>query len=157
MPIGRVLSKFDHILAKLESWLLVGLLVSMVLLAVYQVAARNLFSSGLTWADAYVRITVFWIALIGALAASRSDEHIRIDLLSRLLNEMWQARVTRVISLVTALLCFVFAWYSYQFVLYEYQDGVIAFGAVPAWACEAVMPIAMLLIGLRYVGRGLKL
>lgn len=135
--------------------MLVFLLGSMMLLAVYQVAARNLFDVGLTWGDAYVRITVFWIAMVGALAASRNDEHIRVDFLSRILNDLWQTRLSRLLALVTSVMCFVVAWYSYEFVVYEYEDSVIAFAAVPAWVCEAIMPIVMALMGFRYLGKSL--
>ena len=141
----------------LESGLLVFLLASMMLLAVYQVVARNFFDVGITWGDAYVRVTVFWIAMVGALAASRNDEHIRIDIFSRILSEAWQKRVAHILNLLTSLLCFAAAWHSYEFVRYEYEDQVIAFAAVPAWICEAIMPLAMFLIALRYLGKGLGL
>ena len=34
-----------------------------------------------------------------------------------------------------------FTWGSGQFVYYEYVDNAIAFGDVPAWICEIIMPI----------------
>jgi len=154
MPVQH-LNKLDRLLQKLESGLLVFLLASMMLLAVYQVAVRNLFDVGIVWADAYVRVTVFWVALIGALAASRTDEHIRIDFLSRLLNEVWQVWIDRLIALITSFLCFAGAWYSFEFVRYEYIDAVIAFASVPAWVCEAVMPVALALMGCRYLLKGM--
>lgn len=131
------------------------MLASMMLLAVYQVGMRNFFDEGIVWADAYVRVTVFWVAMIGALAASRSDEHIRIDFLSRLLSESWQYWEQRLLHLTTSLLCFVGAWNSFEFVRYEYLDGVIAFASVPAWVCEAVMPVALFLMAVRYLLKSL--
>jgi len=151
------LNKIDQLLQKLESGLLVFLLASMMLLAVYQVVVRNIFDVGIVWADAYVRVTVLWVALVGALAASRADEHIRIDFLSRLLNDFWKVWVDRFLALVTSFLCFAGAWYSFEFVRYEYIDAVIAFASVPAWICEAVMPVALALIGLRYLLKSLAL
>lgn len=151
------MNKIDQLLQKLESGLLVFLLASMMLLAVYQVVVRNIFDVGIVWADAYVRVTVLWVALVGALAASRADEHIRIDFLSRLLNDFWKVWVDRFLALVTSFLCFAGAWYSFEFVRYEYIDAVIAFASVPAWICEAVMPVALALIGLRYLLKSLAL
>lgn len=149
--------KLDQLLQKLESGLLVFLLASMMFLAVYQVVVRNLFDTGIVWADAYVRVTVFWVALVGALAASRTDEHIRIDFLSRLLNDVWRVWIERLMALITSFLCFVGAWYSFVFVRYEYIDAVIAFASVPAWICEAVMPVALALIGFRYLLKSMGL
>ena len=50
-----------------------------------------------------------------------------------------------------------FAWYSYQFVLLDYEDGIIAFASVPAWVCEVVMPVGASLICLRYLIRALTI
>ena len=80
----------DRLLAGIrfiESGLLVLLLSSMILLAAYQVIARNFFDTGLLWGDALVRVLVLWVTFIGATIASRNDEHIRIDLLTRFTGE----------------------------------------------------------------------
>ena len=65
-------------LRRLESALLVGLLGAMIGVAVYQVLARNLFDAGLVWGDPMVRIALLWVTLVGGMAASASDRHIRI-------------------------------------------------------------------------------
>ena len=59
------------------------LLVSMlVLLCCSQIAARNLGIDGLVWTENAIRMNVLWLAMFGALRASREQNHIRIDLLS---------------------------------------------------------------------------
>ena len=73
-------------LRKLEDALLVTLLLSMVGIATTQVLLRNLFDSGFYWGDSLVRVIVLWVALVGAMIASRNDSHIRIDLASRFLS-----------------------------------------------------------------------
>jgi TRAP-type C4-dicarboxylate transport system permease small subunit len=44
-----------------------------------------------------------------------------------------------------------FTYGSGQFVYYEYIDNAIAFGDVPAWVCEAIMPIGGGVMALRYL------
>ena len=44
-----------------------------------------------------------------------------------------------------------FTWGSGQFVYYEYVDNAIAFGGVPAWICEIIMPIGGGVMALRYL------
>ena len=86
--IEKVLT--DRLLAGIrfvESGLLVLLLSTMILLAAYQVVARNFFDTGILWGDALVRVLVLWVTFIGATIASRNDEHIRIDLLTRFTGE----------------------------------------------------------------------
>jgi TRAP-type C4-dicarboxylate transport system permease small subunit len=150
----------DRLLAGIrfvESGLLVLLLSSMILLAAYQVIARNFFDTGILWGDSLVRVLVLWVTFIGATIASRNDEHIRIDLLTRFTGERSSLWLDRFRSLFTAFIAGVFAWYSFEFVRLDYEDGIIAFASVPAWVCEIVMPIGAGLICLRYLIRTLTL
>ena len=140
----------------IENGLLVLLLGAMILLAAYQVVARNFFDTGILWGDAFVRVLVLWVTFIGATIASRDDEHIRIDLLARFLGERSEPWVIRFRSAFTAVVAGLFAWYSFEFVRLDYEDGIIAFAGVPAWICEAVMPIGATLIALRYAVRAVK-
>ena len=70
-------------LRRIEDALLVVLLTSMIGVAVAQIFLRNFFDSGLYWGDAAVRVMVLWVAMVGAMLASRNDEHIRIDIAER--------------------------------------------------------------------------
>ena len=150
----------DRLLAGIrfvESGLLVLLLSSMILLAAYQIIARNFFDTGILWGDSLVRVLVLWVTFIGATIASRNDEHIRIDLLTRFTGERSSLWLDRFRSLFTAFIAGVFTWYSYEFVRLDYEDGIIAFASVPAWVCELVMPIGAGLICLRYLIRALTI
>lgn len=139
-----------------ESSLLVILLSVMILLAAYQVIARNFFDTGILWGDALVRVLVLWVTFIGATIASRDDEHIRIDLLARFVGERTSPWLERFRSLFTAGIAAVFCWYSLEFVILDYQDGITAFAGVPAWICEAIMPLGAGLISLRYLLRAVS-
>ena len=137
----------------LEDALLVTLLLSLLGLAAYQVIARNFFDTGFVFGDALVRVLVFWITMVGAMIATRGDEHIRLDVLARLFGPRLRGLTARVVSLFACVLCALLAYYSYQFVLFEYEDQTIAFASVPAWVCEAVMPVAAASMALRYALR----
>ena len=145
------------VLRRLETGLLVTLFGVMLGVAVYQIVARNFFGSGILWGDSMVRIAVLWVTLFGALIASRADDHIRIDALSRFLPLKLQRHARRVTAAFTALVCGVFAYYSAQFVYWEYADGIAGFASVPAWVCELPMPLVFGLMALRYVGHTLFL
>ena len=134
-----------------ENTLLVTALSLMIGLAAYQVLARNFFDTGILWGDALVRVLVLWVTFVGAMVASRNDEHIRMDLLSRFVNPDSQLLLQRFRSLFTALIAGVFTWYSLQFVLLDYEDGITAFAKVPAWICELIMPAGGAVITLRYL------
>lgn len=138
-------------LARAEDALLVLLLLALIGVAAWQVLARNLFDGGLLWGDALVRVLVFWITMVGAMVAARSDEHIRIDLLARFLGPRSRAVTQRLAAAFAATICALLAWYSIEFVRYEYEDGTLAFGQVPAWLCQLVLPVGAGIMALRYL------
>lgn len=149
-----MLAKLAILLRRVESAMLLLLFGAMLAVSAYQVLARNIADSGLVWGDAFVRVMVLWVTVVGALVASRSDSHIRIDLVSHLLTETPRRWLRRASAGFTAVVCLTFAWFGAQFVMYEYQDGIVAFARVPAWVCEMVMPVGFALMGLRYVLHG---
>lgn len=150
---SRSSSRVLRWLHAVEDTLISLLLAALVGFAAYQVIARNLGDGGLLWGDALVRVLVFWITLVGAMIATRRDEHIRIDALTRFFNPFWRRQSARLAALFACLVCALLAWHSYQFVLIEYEDGVLAFASVPAWACEAVLPVGAAIMCLRYLLR----
>ena len=143
-------NRFITLLRRLEDGLLALLLGGMISIAAVQVILRNFFDSGLLWGDSAVRILVLWVAIVGAMVASRSDEHIRIDLVNHFLTDFAKAHVKRVVNLFTCLILGVFAYTSLEFVQFEYEDQTIAFASVPSWVCAAVIPLGTGLMALRY-------
>ncbi len=146
-----------RLLRGIETGLLVLLLAGLIGLAAWQVLARFFFDSGLNWGDAFVRVLVLWIAMLGAMIAARTDDHIRIDLIARFLSPGAQQLVRRLSALMTALVLGLFAWASVGFVRMEFEDGAVAFATVPAWLCESIMPVAAAVMCLRYLMHVVKL
>ena len=144
------LKRTQIILHWVEDAILVGLLFLMIGMAVTQIFLRNLFGTGIAWSDVMVRILVLWVGLIGAMVASRQDNHITIDILDRYLPERGKVYANFVVKLFTALICTIAAYYSLLFVQMEFADGGMAFAQVPSWLCEAIIPFAFTVIALRY-------
>lgn len=135
----------------LEDAILVGLLLTMVGVAVMQIVLRNGFDSGFLWAESFLRVLVLWIGLAGAMAASREHRHINIDILGRFLPPL-AGRIAALFSaLFTAAIAATVAWYSLDFVRVEYEAPSPAFAQVPTWVCESIMPFAFAVIALRYL------
>ena len=139
-----------RLIHRAEEALLALLLTAMILLSASQVVLRNFFDSGLYWGDSAVRVVVLWVAMLGAMIASRRNEHIRIDIANRFISPQFKPYMSRFVSAFTCLVLLIFAWYSIEFVRYEFEDGTIAFGIVPAWLCEIIMPVGAAVMALRY-------
>ncbi|MFZ5697270.1 MAG: TRAP transporter small permease [Pseudomonadota bacterium] len=154
---GLPLRPLWRVLRIVEDGTLVCLLLLMILLAVVQIVLRNFADQSLLWADPFLRVSVLWIGLLGAGIAARENSHIAIDIATRYLPERL-ARVSGVVlSLFAAGVCGVFAWVAFVFVRSEYDYGAMAFGSVPAWWCESIMPAAFALMAVRYLGIGVGL
>ncbi len=138
-------------LAAIEDGILVVLLTAMIGLAGTQILLRNLWDASIGWGDPLLRVTVMWIGLLGAMAATRDDNHITIDLASRLLKGRVAAVTGIITGLVSAVVCAVLAWHGMRFVLFEWQEQTIAFASVPAWLCELIIPIGFGIMGLRFL------
>ena len=146
-----LLQRFDRFCKWLEDAFLVALLAGMILLATGQIVLRNVFETGFIWGDELLRIMLLWLTLFGAMAASRDDKHINIDVISRFLPPSVNPWVRSLLDLFTVAVCWTIAWYSLQFVQMEAEFGSQLLGQFPAWWFQAVIPFGFALIGLRYL------
>ncbi len=144
-------NKITQFIELIEDGLIVTILIVMIVLATAQIFLRNFFDAGLLWADPLLRVMVLWLALLGALAASRHNKHIAIDLFSRLLSTrqfLWMQVFT---SGFTACVCALVAFYAVRFVMDEYRFGGTVFAGLPSWSAALIVPLAFGLIALRYM------
>ena len=144
-------NKFILFINRIEDGLLVLLLSTMVALAIFQVVLRNLFAEGIVWIDPLLRTLVLWVGLAGAVVATRSNNHIRIDILTKYLPEKILPYINRLVYLFTLVICLVIAWHGIRFVYSEYEYGTMAFASVPAWLAALIIPVSFLLIAVRYL------
>lgn len=147
------LARAEQVGRWLENALLLMLLGALVLLASGQILLRNLLSMGLPWADGLVRLIVLWLALLGAIAASRDHRHIAINLADRYLPKQIMMPVNFVVHAFTALVAGFMAWYSASFVLDSRAFGDVLLGGWPAWWFQAILPVGFALIAYRYALR----
>jgi len=145
-----MVARLLHILRRTEEAFILLLLGLMVLLAGSQIMLRNLWESGIAWGDPVLRVLVLWVGMFGAMLASRSNQHIRIDILSRYLPPRWKRYSDTLTQLFSALICALLAWHSGRFVYFEWQDGAELFSGVPIWLAESIMPLGFAVIALRF-------
>jgi TRAP-type C4-dicarboxylate transport system permease small subunit len=147
---GRLLDAVRAWLWRLEDLLMLLLLLGMIALACLQIFLRNAFDIGWLWADPVLRVLLLWSALFGAMAASRHDKHISIDVFSRWLPPLPRMLSKLVSCLFTAGICGIAAYYAGWFVLDEYRYSTADIGGVRIWWFETLMPFAFAVMGLRF-------
>lgn len=142
----------DRIGRLVENLLLVAFLFALIALASTQIVLRNVFSAGISWADGSVRLAVLWLALLGAVAASRDGRNISINLTARFMPERFSRPVNALVDLFTAAAAGAFGWYAWAFVADSREYGDLLLDA-PAWIFQSIMPVAFALIAYRYLVR----
>jgi TRAP-type C4-dicarboxylate transport system permease small subunit len=140
----------------LETTLIVLLLGGLVMFASAQIILRNVFSIGLTWSDGLVRLVVLWLALLGALAASREGRHITMGAVTRWLPQRLQRLAGVGADLFAAAFCAVLARYAFGFVADSREFGDTLLNGVPAWWLQAPMPIVFALIAWQFFVRAAR-
>jgi TRAP-type C4-dicarboxylate transport system permease small subunit len=149
MP-GALLERLERFGRVAEDALLVLVLSGMILLAASQILLRNLFDIGFIWGDEALRLMVLWLAVAGAVAASRNDKHINIDVLDRFLRGRVKSLKDVLVHGFTSAICGVVAWHSLLFVRTSHEYGDVLLGGVPAWLPQAILPLGFGLITYRY-------
>ncbi|NOX68394.1 MAG: TRAP transporter small permease [Gammaproteobacteria bacterium] len=149
--------KRSGLLHRLEQWgtaaenaSLVILLGAMMILAVGQIVMRIFFNTGVVWGDELLKLMVLWMAMIASVAASRSDRHLRIDIISHFAPKKY-ARVPRlVVDAFAASICGVLAWQSWRFIQLsiEFEDTVLV--GIPSWIAHSILPLAFALMCYRF-------
>jgi len=143
-------SKFIKVINAFADGLLVLILSSMIIFAVYQIISRNLLGEGVVWIDPLLRTLVLWVGLSGAVVATRTDNHIRIDVFAKYFPPHILKYIQRIVYLFTISVCLLIAWHAARFVYSEYEYETIAFSGVPAWITALIIPVSFALIAIRY-------
>ena len=148
-----LLAKLDRFGRLVENITLVALLGAMVLIGITQIVLREVFETSIIWADDLVKLIVLWLAMVGAVAATRDNRHIRIDALSHLLSDKLVAGTRLLVDLFAAVVCAVIAWNSWLYlqIELEYEVTVLTTVDAPAWIAHIVLPAAFALISYRFL------
>lgn len=122
-----------------------------MVLAVAQIVLRVFFNYGFIWADELVKLFVLWIALVASIAASRSNRHLRIDLVSHFVAEKYSRFPRIVVDAFAAFMCGVLAWHSWRYVqlTIEFEDTLLV--NFPAWIAYSLLPLSFALMSYRFV------
>lgn len=140
----------------LEDWVLTALVLFLVVLAGAQILLRNVFDSGLSWAEPLLRALVLWSAMLGALLATREDQHIGLDFVARFAHGA-ALRAARFAAYgFAAMLCAAMAWYSADLVALDRDGATPGAAGIPAWVLELVLPVGFGFMALRFVIRSFR-
>lgn len=130
---------------------MMSVLAGMVIVAFLQIIFREVFDTGVFWANELIRLMVLWLAMVGAVAACRDNRHIRIDLISHLLPDKIVTMIRIVVDLFAAVVCGIIAWLVWEFVKLEVELEFTVLGDLPVFPAHIIVPLAFALLCYRFV------
>jgi TRAP-type C4-dicarboxylate transport system permease small subunit len=153
---NRWWARIDRVARSLETWLIVIILGGLILLGAAQIVLRNAFSIGFAWGDGLARLSVLWLGLLGALAASRDGRHITMGAVARVLPPKLRVAAGLCADVFGAAVSAALAHASWQFVGDSREFGDTLLGDLPAWWFQAIMPVAFALIAWQFLLQAVK-
>jgi TRAP-type C4-dicarboxylate transport system permease small subunit len=146
----------DELIDRVEQTLVSILLGLMILIAFLQIVLRNIFATGIAWADPLVRNLVLWVGFVGAAIATREGRHISIDVLPRWVPQQGKAIIGIIVQLFSAFICGLLTFAAVKFVRNEALMGSVTFLGIPAWGPQMILPVIFGIMALRFALRSLR-
>ncbi len=146
----RVFTLVDGAFSKIIEWFLAAVLLGMVGLVFVQVVLRNLFDTGISWADVVGRHMVLWIAFLGAVLATRSRQHLSIDLVSRIVPRHARDVLRFILDIVACAVCAFLAAAAVTLVVEEHAMGSELVYDIPLWSVQLIIPVGFTLMAIEY-------
>lgn len=165
----KLISKIDHLFAKIEEVVLALLLVSMILLASLQVLLHNIWHTGIDWADPALQNATLLLGLLGAAVATSEGRHLTIDIFSRSLKGRAKIGLRVLIGTFAVVLCALLAqggWRTYQVNHTQWLANIpegwsaghnlrqeLYEGNIPQWLSQLMLLVGFVLIGFYFLLR----
>ncbi len=152
-----ILRKIEMWSVKIETFLLVFMVLSICMLALMQVILRNFFSFGLLWIDNIIRLSVLWMGIIGASIATSYEKHLSIDIFSRYIPYPYNKYLKSFIDIIAIAVCVILFYASIGYVNMEREAQELIQGTnIPLWIGIIIFPLGMGLITLKFIAKFLQ-
>ena len=134
-----------------EDGLAATVLLAMAALPVLEFAARAILGAGIPGAIATVQNLTLWIAMLGALIASREGRHLGLSTAMLHMPPALGACAGAFAAAVSAAVAAGLFWAGLQFVLAETASPTQIGGWLPIWVAEAILPVGFAIIAIKFV------
>jgi TRAP-type C4-dicarboxylate transport system permease small subunit len=138
----------------LEAMLLLAclLLLAMTLLIGMDVLLRNVGAGGVAPSNELSEDALYLITLLAAPGVLRQGQHIRVDIVLRLLPEQVGWALEWLIDAIGLICCLCFVWYGTRVTLDSFTSGSLSIKTLilPEWWLLVPMPLAFVLLSVEF-------
>lgn len=146
------MDKFFELLTKFERVLASSLIFFLTVMVVIDVGARELFKTGVPWAQKGAVYMMIWAGFLGAVLITQKVEHLRPEIA----DKIWKGKARGIYLRFHNLLVFLFTasmtYYSYLYVSEsrEFGDMNVIINT-PMWVLQMIIPYTFFSMSLRYL------
>jgi TRAP-type C4-dicarboxylate transport system permease small subunit len=157
----KFIRKIEGALGFVENLLLVLFLTVTVVMAFLQVILREFWSTGIIWADVFLRHLVLWIGFFGAALAAKESRHFSINIITKRMPRMVQRILQVFLHVAAAVVCYFLYGAGMSFlsdeIRYNNQPLFTLLGkSIMPYYMEAIIPIGFALIGLHFLFKAIE-
>ncbi len=151
----RGVQKIGKTIGKVVDWteviILAGGTAALAALLIANVIARSFFQS-IYYAEEITKLLIIVITMVGVSYAARKARHIRMGAFLDLMPSKMEKVFIFIISAISAVVMFMMAYYSYQYVVKMMQLGQRTSALqIPFWTFNAIVPIGFAAAGIQYI------
>ncbi|WP_035722578.1 TRAP transporter small permease [Gracilibacillus boraciitolerans] len=149
----KVFRLLDRLVMKLEEFILSFAIILISIMIVGNVIAREVFNSGAFYfAYEVSKFAIVIATFMGIAYAARKGRHISMSAFYDFAPFKIRKIMMIVINFVTAIVMFLMAYYSYSFVLFEYNTGAITTSLqLPRYLMAIFIPIGFITAGIQFL------
>jgi TRAP-type transport system small permease protein len=131
------------------------LLLAMTLIIGADVFLRNIGAGGVPPSNELSEDFLYLITLLAAPGLLRQGQHIRVDIVLRVLPLRIGWLMEWVGDIIGLACCVVFVWYGFSVAATSFMDGALSIKTLvlPEWWLLAPMPVAFALLAVEFVFR----
>lgn len=149
-----MIAQVRRFLESVEKAALIVLLTLMIALAFAQVCLRAFFSTGILWADVFLRHLVLWVGFLGAVLAVSGDRHFAMDVLRKYFPKKLQNWAEVASDLFSLVILALLSQSALRFFKDDAQSGSILFTVrsfeVPSSWMNAAIPGVFILLWIHF-------
>ncbi len=148
----RFLKTVDDYIAKAEEILVFLMILTIVGVNVLQIGMRLVQGSGFSWPGDVNRVLVLWLAMVGGSLATRGNEHIKVDFVSRFMKGISKNIISIAIYCFAIVACGLLIWTSAGFIklIYGMEETLTSIPSIKLWTLQIIMPISLSIISYRF-------
>ncbi|MFC4402804.1 TRAP transporter small permease [Gracilibacillus xinjiangensis] len=149
----KVFRLIDKVVMKLEEFILSFAIILISIMIVGNVIAREIFNSGaFFFAYEVSKFAIVIATFMGIGYAARKGRHISMSAFYDFAPFKVRKVMMIVINFVTAIFMFVMAYYTYSYVMFEYNTGAITTSLqVPRYFMSVFIPIGFFVAGIQFI------